>query len=46
VENAKTKLANDEFTAKAPAAVIEKERGKLAGWELELNNLTDQLNNL
>jgi len=46
VENTKIKLANDEFVKKAPASVIEKERAKLAGWELELGKLTDQLNNL
>ena len=45
IKNTKNKLMNEEFVAKAPAAVIEKERAKLAGWELELSKLTDQLNN-
>jgi valyl-tRNA synthetase len=45
VKNMKVKLANEEFVAKAPPAVIEKERTKLAGWESELKKLTDQLTN-
>jgi valyl-tRNA synthetase len=46
VKSTKLKLTNEEFVAKAPAAVIEKERTKLAGWELELSKLTEQLNKL
>ncbi len=37
------KLANDNFTSKAPAEVIEKEKLKLADIELRLNGLTEQL---
>jgi valyl-tRNA synthetase len=45
VKKMKEKLANEEFVAKAPPAVIEKERAKLAGWESELKKITDQLTN-
>jgi valyl-tRNA synthetase len=43
VASVKLKLANEEFVAKAPPAVIEKERAKLAGWEAELEKLKSQL---
>ena len=44
--NLKIKLGNKEFVSKAPAAVIEKERIKLAGWGLELEKLKMQLSSV
>lgn len=46
VKNTKMKLANEEFVSKAPAAVIEKERTKLVGWEFELEKLKMQLSSI
>jgi len=39
VERAQRKLANDGFTAKAPAEVVEEERAKLAAYRAELEEL-------
>ncbi|KKR21113.1 MAG: Valine-tRNA ligase [Parcubacteria group bacterium GW2011_GWE2_39_37] len=33
------KLNNQEFVERAPAAIIEKEKAKLAGWQIELEKL-------
>jgi valyl-tRNA synthetase len=41
VERAERKLANDGFTSKAPAEVIEAEREKLATYRAELEELGD-----
>lgn len=46
VKGVKMKLNNKEFVAKAPAAVVNKEKEKLAGWEMELKKLNEQLKRL
>ncbi|NTW22923.1 valine--tRNA ligase [Candidatus Falkowbacteria bacterium] len=42
----KGKLSNKEFVERAPAAVVEKEKEKLAVWEAEAAKLKEQLANL
>ena len=37
------KLANEEFISKAPAAVVEKEKEKLAAWQGEAEKLKERL---
>ncbi len=41
VSRIKAKLSNDGFTAKAPAAVIEKEKAKLAALERDMDKLSE-----
>ncbi len=43
IERARAKLDNKEFTAKAPEAVVEKEREKLAQFEAELEKFEKNL---
>lgn len=42
----KGKLANEGFVSKAPAALIEAERGKLAKYETLVETITKSLENL
>jgi valyl-tRNA synthetase len=42
VAGVRAKLANQEFVERAPAAVVEKEKEKLATWEAELGKLREQ----
>lgn len=42
----KGKLANEGFVSKAPAALIEAERGKLTKYETLVETITKSLNNL
>ncbi len=44
VEQLAARLANPEFTAKAPEKIILAEKNKLAGWQAELAALNQQLN--
>jgi valyl-tRNA synthetase len=37
-----SKLSNEQFTAKAPAAVVQREREKLAGWREQAGSLADK----
>lgn len=37
-----SKLGNEQFTAKAPAAVVQREREKLAGWREQAGSLADK----
>jgi valyl-tRNA synthetase len=39
IASAKVRLSNKEFTAKAPAEVVKKEKEKLKGWQAELKSL-------
>ena len=39
IKNLEQRLANPEFTAKAPAKIVEAERQKLADWQAEFNTL-------
>jgi len=39
IKVAKNRLNNKEFTNKAPAAVVKKEKDKLKGWQAELKSL-------
>jgi valyl-tRNA synthetase len=41
VERGERKLANEGFVAKAPAEVVEEERGKLEGYRAELEELSE-----
>ena len=41
VERAERKLGNEGFVAKAPAEVVEEERGKLERYRAELEELTE-----
>ncbi len=44
IVNTGKKLANEEFTSKAPAAVVQKEKDKLAAWREELGKLKERFN--
>ena len=46
VIRAKAKLGNESFVARAPAAVVEQERVRLAGFEAKLAKLDEQLRRL
>jgi valyl-tRNA synthetase len=46
IERLAAKLANPNFTGKAPAAVVEKNRGELAGLQTQLAKLSDSLRQL
>ena len=46
VIRAKAKLGNESFVARAPAAVVEQERVRLAGFEAKLAKLDEQLGRL
>jgi len=39
IKVAKNRLNNKEFTNKAPAAAVKKEKDKLKGWQAELKSL-------
>ena len=43
LERARGKLANERFSAGAPAAVVEAERAKVARFEVEVRELEDRL---
>jgi valyl-tRNA synthetase len=45
-ERAERKLSNPGFVAKAPAAVVQAERDKVAEWDRALRKLSDQLDGL
>ena len=44
--NLSKRLANENFTAKAPAAVVEKERARLAEYETRVAGLDERLREL
>ena len=46
VQKARAKLQNDSFVARAPAAVVEQERKRLAEYETTLAKLATQLSRL
>jgi len=46
VIRAKAKLGNESFVARAPAAVVDQERARLAGFEAKLAKLDEQLRRL
>ena len=46
VTRARAKLGNESFVARAPAAVVEQERARLAGFEAKLAKLDEQLRRL
>ena len=46
IKVAKNRLNNKEFTNKAPAAVVKKEKEKLEGWKTELEKTENQLRSL
>jgi valyl-tRNA synthetase len=46
VSRARAKLGNEGFVARAPAAVVEQERSRLAGFEATLAKVDEQLRRL
>ena len=46
ITKADAKLSNESFVARAPAAVVEQERGRVAGFRLALDRLRDQRSRL
>jgi valyl-tRNA synthetase len=46
ISKAKAKLGNESFVARAPAAVVDQEKQRLADFELLLQKVTQQLNQL
>jgi len=46
VEAQERKLSNEQFVARAPAAVIEKEREKLTSWRTQAESLREQRRSL
>ncbi|HLL20399.1 MAG TPA: class I tRNA ligase family protein, partial [Rubrivivax sp.] len=46
IGKAETKLGNESFVARAPAAVVEQERSRVAGFKLTLDRLRDQRSRL
>ena len=46
IANLEQRLANENFTSKAPAAVVEKERGRLAEYETRVAGLDERLREL
>ncbi len=46
ITKAEAKLGNQGFVARAPAAVVEQERGRVAGFRLALDRLRDQRSRL
>jgi len=46
IQKARVKLQNDSFVARAPAAVVEQERKRLAEYETTLEKLSNQLSRL
>ena len=43
---AESKLCNESFVARAPAAVVEQERGRVAGFKETVARLREQLSRL
>ena len=46
IANLEQRLANENFTSKAPAAVVEKERGRLAEYKIRVAGLDERLSEL
>ncbi|HLL11194.1 MAG TPA: hypothetical protein VK570_09055, partial [Rubrivivax sp.] len=46
IGKAEAKLGNESFVSRAPAAVVEQERSRVAGFKLTLDRLRDQRSRL